>query len=153
MSYAEELRTNYRAVRARLWAPPKIRRDVIEVATVPQEVVKVRAAEPVGIGLIIYSAPVGPLPEYREGMTSRQYARWAVMDCAHRHELTVAEILGNQRSRAIVLARHEAIWMVKKNTHWSLPQIGQFFGGRDHTTILHAVRKHEKRLKHRLVCI
>lgn len=52
-------------------------------------------------------------------------------------------LLGNQRTQDLVTARHEAMWIAKKYTGRSLPEIGRRMGGRDHTTILHGVRKRE----------
>ena len=52
-----------------------------------------------------------------------------------------AEVTGDKRSRAIVQARHLAMYLARELTDISLPQIGERFGGRDHTTVLHAVDK------------
>nr|WP_307909165.1 helix-turn-helix domain-containing protein [Mycoplasmopsis bovis] len=53
-------------------------------------------------------------------------------------------MLGKSRRKDVVLARHIAIWIVKKQLDLSLEQIGKFFGNRDHSTIINAVRKIEK---------
>ncbi|MGJ7039164.1 chromosomal replication initiation ATPase DnaA [Shinella sp. BE166] len=59
--------------------------------------------------------------------------------------ITYAEIMGVSRSVAVVEARHTCIYAVKMaRPDLSLPQIGRIFGGRDHTSIIHAVRKMEK---------
>ena len=50
-----------------------------------------------------------------------------------------AEVVGDKRSRPIVHARHLAMYLARELTDVSLPQIGERFGGRDHTTVLHAV--------------
>lgn len=55
--------------------------------------------------------------------------------------ISKAEITGDKRSRAIVQARHLAMYLARELTDVSLPQIGDKFGGRDHTTVLHAVDK------------
>lgn len=39
------------------------------------------------------------------------------------------------------------MWALKQEGRWSLPQIGRLLGNRDHTTIIHGVRQHEKRLR------
>lgn len=52
------------------------------------------------------------------------------------------EIMGVSRTREVVAARQAAMYEVRKlRPDLSLPQIGKIFGGRDHTTVLHAVRK------------
>jgi len=43
-------------------------------------------------------------------------------------------------------ARHHLMWWLYKTTGWSLPQIGRYMGDRDHTTVLHGIRQHEKRI-------
>ncbi len=54
---------------------------------------------------------------------------------------TRAEIIGRSRLKDIMLPRHVAIWLAHEITGFSFPHIGRRFGGRDHTTALHAVRK------------
>ena len=50
-------------------------------------------------------------------------------------------LLSNQRSRSVVIPRQIAMYLAKKMTSRSLPEIGKKFGGRDHTTVLYAFRK------------
>ena len=61
--------------------------------------------------------------------------------------ISVTEIRGDKRSRNIVLARHLAMYLARELTDISLPRIGERFGGRDHTTVLHAVEKMTKLVK------
>jgi chromosomal replication initiator protein len=53
------------------------------------------------------------------------------------------DMLSNRRTRVIVKPRQIAMYLAKMMTPRSLPEIGRRFGGRDHTTVLHAVRKVE----------
>ena len=53
-------------------------------------------------------------------------------------------LLSPQRQGEIVRARHVGMFVCKNNTIRSLPEIGKAFGGKDHTTVLHAYRKIEK---------
>ncbi len=55
--------------------------------------------------------------------------------------LTMEDICGSSRSRALVTARQIAMYLCRELTDMSLPKIGQMFGGRDHTTVMHAVGK------------
>jgi len=57
------------------------------------------------------------------------------------YERTTNEIMSDRRSTEIVRARHVAMYLAKLLTRLSLPEIGRQFGGRDHTTPMHAVRK------------
>ena len=55
--------------------------------------------------------------------------------------LTLEDLCGTSRSRALVNARQIAMYLCRELTDLSLPKIGQTFGGRDHTTVMHADRK------------
>lgn len=57
------------------------------------------------------------------------------------YKIRVADILSKRRSRNIARPRQVAMSIAKELTNHSLPEIGDAFGGRDHTTVLHAVRK------------
>lgn len=57
------------------------------------------------------------------------------------YKIRVADILSKRRSRNIARPRQLAMAIAKELTNHSLPEIGDAFGGRDHTTVLHAVRK------------
>ena len=56
-------------------------------------------------------------------------------------ELTIEDLCGSSRSRVLVNARQIAMYLCRELTDLSLPKIGQHFGGRDHTTVIHADRK------------
>ena len=55
--------------------------------------------------------------------------------------LTLEDLCGSNRSRVLVNARQIAMYLCRELTDLSLPKIGQTFGGRDHTTVMHADRK------------
>jgi chromosomal replication initiator protein len=55
--------------------------------------------------------------------------------------LTIEDLQGSSRSRVLVTARQIAMYLCRELTDLSLPKIGQQFGGRDHTTVMHAERK------------
>ena len=56
-------------------------------------------------------------------------------------KIRVADLLSKSRSRSITRPRQIAMSLAKELTRHSLPEIGDAFGGRDHTTVLHACRK------------
>lgn len=56
-------------------------------------------------------------------------------------KIRVAELLSKRRSRSVTRPRQIAMALSKELTNHSLPEIGDAFGGRDHTTVLHACRK------------
>ena len=55
--------------------------------------------------------------------------------------LTLEDLKGTSRSRTLSTARQIAMYLCRELTDLSLPKIGQAFGGRDHTTVMHAVKK------------
>jgi len=62
---------------------------------------------------------------------------------ARHYNVSKADLLSSRRTRTIVRPRQVAMYLAKVLTPRSLPEIGRRFGGRDHTTVLHAVRKIE----------
>src|SRR3712207_7600303 len=55
--------------------------------------------------------------------------------------VTMEELQGANRSRTLVNARQIAMYLCRELTELSLPRIGASFGGKDHTTVMHAVKK------------
>jgi len=60
---------------------------------------------------------------------------------AEYYKIKVAEILSKRRTRSVARPRQMAMALAKELTNNSYPEIGNSFGGRDHTTVIHAVRK------------
>ncbi|MDB5442403.1 MAG: dnaA [Phenylobacterium sp.] len=60
------------------------------------------------------------------------------------YSLKQADLISERRARAVARPRQVAMWLAKQITTRSLPDIGRRFGGRDHTTVLHAVRRIEQ---------
>lgn len=56
-------------------------------------------------------------------------------------DITMSELTGQQRRRAVSAPRHIAMWLATKHTEMSLPQIARHFNKRDHTTVMYARRK------------
>ncbi|CAI2462382.1 Chromosomal replication initiator protein DnaA [Serratia ficaria] len=63
---------------------------------------------------------------------------------AEYYKIKVADLLSKRRSRSVARPRQMAMALAKELTNHSLPEIGDAFGGRDHTTVLHACRKIEQ---------
>ncbi|SFK58620.1 chromosomal replication initiator protein DnaA [Marinilactibacillus piezotolerans] len=62
------------------------------------------------------------------------------------YQITLADLKGKKRVRQIVLPRQIAMYLSREMTNNSLPKIGKEFGGKDHTTVIHAYEKIEKAL-------
>lgn len=60
---------------------------------------------------------------------------------AEYYKIKVSDLHSKRRSRSVARPRQVAMYLAKDLTHHSLPEIGEAFGGRDHTTVLHACRK------------
>jgi chromosomal replication initiator protein len=63
--------------------------------------------------------------------------------------ITVDDLCGQSRTHVLVTARQIAMYLCRELTDLSLPKIGQLFGGRDHTTVMHADRKIRQLLRER----
>jgi hypothetical protein len=145
MSEALDFLDNYKTIRRRLWAghvkeaPPE---RVVEPEPEPEAEAEPEP-EPVAPRDLLMVATAG----FPGGKSLRQEMREAVANIAKIHGITYNDIMSIRRTKKVVHARQEAMYYVKMNTTWSTPQIGQFFGGMDHTTILHGVRRHLKRME------
>jgi len=63
--------------------------------------------------------------------------------------ITIEEVTGTSRSRVYVTARQIAMYLCRQLTDLSLPKIGDHFGGKDHTTVMYAVKKVEDQIAQR----
>jgi len=77
--------------------------------------------------------PEGGEPQITSGLILAQTAAY--------FGLTIEDLCSSSRSRVLVTARQIAMYLCRELTELSLPKIGQQFGGRDHTTVMHADRK------------
>jgi len=59
---------------------------------------------------------------------------------ARKFNVKVSDLQGKRRSKAITYPRHVSMYLARRLTHQSLEEIGGYFGGRDHSTVLHASR-------------
>ena len=97
------------------------------------------AALPLGIG--------SPLPEYEliyalnSSVPQPLSIRAIQLAVCQHYRITLIDLLSARRTAAVVLPRQVAVWLCRRLTTHSMPAIGQHFGGRDHTTILHAARR------------
>ena len=66
---------------------------------------------------------------------------------ANHYSIKVAEMRSKKRTRAVTFPRQVAMYLSRDLTDASLPRIGEEFGGRDHTTVLHAYDKIQRMLQ------
>ncbi len=91
--------------------------------------------QPLGVDLV--SAALTDLLPNRHTVEPRQI----VKAVASTFGVSIDQMCGRSRSREIALPRHVAMYLLRSEVNISLPQIGETFGGRDHTTVMHACDK------------
>jgi hypothetical protein len=140
---------HYREVRARLWRAPA----VIQAPEPPPVVEVVRPKLPSTIVYVrqfnqhVIAYRQWQLAQEKDSAYVPSEPRMLVEEIIRGvltefPDVSIGEVKGTRRQRHIVRPRQLAIYAVYlKRPDLSLPHIGRLFGGRDHTTILHAVRK------------
>jgi chromosomal replication initiator protein len=63
------------------------------------------------------------------------------MVVASHYNVCILDLKSTRRTTNVILPRQVAMWLSQELTPLSLPAIGRLFGGRDHSTVLHAIRK------------
>lgn len=86
-----------------------------------------------------------PADKIAKALPARIDIKTIIRVVAESYNIKPIEILSDRRTMDIVEPRHVAIYLARILTRFSLPQIGKHFGGRDHTTCLHAFQKIELR--------
>ncbi len=66
---------------------------------------------------------------------------------ANHFDISVMDMVSARRTKNLILPRHIALYLAKEMTEYSYPVIGSYFGGRDHSTIIHAVEKITARME------
>jgi chromosomal replication initiation ATPase DnaA len=136
MQTAAELRAHYDAVRARLLRPlPKP----------PTAILALKSKRPPIIypeRLRRYPQPIGPVKPIRRAISLRSIVDAVSLQTG----IDVRELTGQRRLQPLVDARQVGFYVARKLTGKSFPQIGQAFGGRDPTTVLHGFYKIEQLL-------
>ncbi|MEO6958234.1 MAG: chromosomal replication initiator protein DnaA, partial [Antricoccus sp.] len=78
------------------------------------------------------------VPDAQDTMITAQMIMNVV---ANYFDVSIDDLCGRNRSKVLVMPRQIAMYLCRELTDLSLPRIGQHFGGKDHTTVMHAVRK------------
>jgi hypothetical protein len=135
---AEEVITNRKVVLARIraWKAPEKPCLVEIVQEVEQEVVT----------LAQHVEPATVPPSDVESVEKIKYPTLAqIMDavCRRRNGASKLDMVSGRRDKTINVPRQIVMYLARHLTPQTLPQIGRALGGRDHTTILHGVRKIE----------
>jgi len=67
---------------------------------------------------------------------------------ARKFNLTVEKLLGRDRTKDVAFPRQIAMYLLREETNFSFPQIGEVLGGRDHSTVMYAIEKITDQIKH-----
>lgn len=145
-SSASEMRAHYRGVlaRTRNYVPPKPAAEPTKpkLPWWPPRIEPIFSARELALFAILREGPGGKViprtfpPILRIQTVVREYYGYS-----HDH------LVGDSRKKPVTRARHIAIYLCHILTRHSQPRIGEHFSGRDHTTILHAIRRIERELK------
>jgi hypothetical protein len=144
VSLLERLHSDHKARLARIKAAAH-RREIAEekpmlVYQEPPAIVALDPTEPTPVPE--HSEPV---PWRKELISTIMRIKLAVLD--DYPGVTLTDIDSRRRESTVVRARHIAMYLIKNKTLKSLPEIGRRFGGRDHTTVLHGIKKVERMIK------
>jgi hypothetical protein len=140
-SYEQTLKARYAAAQERLRNPAVV----------------IKATDAPNVKTRLLSAPKPLLPVIvKTGRLVRAFTpaderspfehRFIVDEVCAKHGLSYHEIVGAQRGKKIVAARHEAFYRLSKETTLSLLAIGRVMGGKDHTTCINGIKKHLERM-------
>ena len=137
---------SYRAPRVAVVPIERVRRPAppppLPVIEIPPPMVEIKPASPAEDQIYLECVVLLRLAE-RDYLSGVKYfsARAIVCHVAKYYDVTVADIERQSRCRGISTPRHVAYYLVRRLTKLSYPQIGRFFGDRDHTTILSGVKR------------
>lgn len=145
---AAEMIQSYAEIRARLMGPVARRQPTLRALPAPTTPPPKPTPEPATVikpyqhknrDWIDVSNPLRPLLKHR---TYNEILFFT----AQKYSVSVAELKGERRDKNMVRARHECFYRISKELGYSLPKIGRLIGGRDHTTVLAGIRRHEMRM-------
>jgi chromosomal replication initiator protein len=146
---AHSIISGYRAARARLNGfrePGMIRPAPIALPRPPT----VPKAVPLEVVLSCYRKAFDsdPAPEAEKKITLKEI----ISEVCEKRGVSKNAIISARRNVDLVLARQEVMWRAREETTLSLPQIGRALGNRDHTTVLHGMRRYQGRIDAGDIC-
>jgi chromosomal replication initiator protein len=136
MQTAAEIIANYKSIQAKPWhhrSPPPAPRIVPVEDRTPQ-------VQPIPITYTTPRVIYFPQSELRRAESATRI-RHIVQLVASFYRVSVHDIRSDRRTSELIRARHAAFYLAKVITQRSYPEIGRRMGGRDHTTVLHGVRR------------
>jgi chromosomal replication initiator protein len=90
---------------------------------------------------ITLDAAKAALSEDPAGTVPNQPSIQTIIDAVTKYyDIKLSDLMSKRRHKSVALPRQVCMWLARKYTRYSLEEIGGYFGGRDHTTVLHAIR-------------
>jgi hypothetical protein len=98
----------------------------------------------------VYLRPIGPNMPWTGDITAIPTTSYGIAcrilrECCEAFGVGADAVLSHVKTPRVLDCRIHVIYRIRRETKWTTPRIGEFMGGRDHTTILHAVRRYELR--------
>lgn len=108
--------------------------------------------EPAGVDLLIlhrsprawWLAQERHVPAYHERPGGQRLIARLLTAVAAEHGVALDELVGHRRHASLVRARDHAAALLRWSTSLSYPELGRVLGGRDHTTVIESVKRHER---------
>lgn len=139
---ASDVLANYRRIRSVFWQdgpnPVILPQPDPQPVTVPTRSKEAETEPPARDVLHIASTPSNPR---RRRTVDTGRGRAIAVEVAEAFGLKMTDMVSSRRDKVSSLARHVAMWRMRRETPLSLPQIGVVLGGKDHTTVLHGIRR------------
>lgn len=138
----------HRSRRARMWAAayvPPVQLEQVEDAA-PVQPKEPEGPCPSNLSAVVFKGRLYLAHDVQEPPREIRSIpiRSIIGAVASDYNVPVIDVLSHRRTAGVVRPRQVGMYLAKKLTTRSLPEIGRMFGGKDHTTVLHAVRKVEK---------
>lgn len=139
---------HYSAVRARLYGlptVPRIQRTPAMLA--PTEQAPEKPPARCRDFLHLRSKFINTLPHTCGGVWQHAACAEILSEVAEKHQVAIGQIKGAGRQREVTAARFEAYYRISTELGYSLPMIGKSCGGKEHTGVMHGIRKHKERME------
>jgi chromosomal replication initiator protein len=144
-----------KAAQERLLAPPEVlefiaTRIVNSIRELEGALIRVTAFASLNRSVIDLALAEEVLKDFIPDGSGPEITADQIMDATSEYfGVSIDDLRGQSRSRVLVNARQVAMYLCRELTDLSLPRIGQAFGGRDHTTVMHADRKIRQQMAER----
>jgi chromosomal replication initiator protein len=144
-----------KAAQERLLAPPEVQEFIASRITnsireLEGALIRVTAFASLNRAMVDLALAQEVLRDFIPDGTTPELTADQIMDATSEYYgVSMDDLRGQSRSRVLVNARQVAMYLCRELTDLSLPRIGQAFGGRDHTTVMHADRKIRQQMAER----